>query len=517
MPIPAVFKACVSALPLQRMADFFTVLLGRSRWVQWMALAAAGVIAGLGQAPIDAWFMTVGAFGVLFYVYPFITSPRQAAFVVWSFGFGYFAFSLRWIIEPFLVDIARHGWMAPFALFLMGTGGALFWAMAAWIAARIAPRNAVVLALLLVAAEAMRALILTGFPWALIGHVWVPTHLAQLAAFGGPHLLSLVTMIAAFAVTWLLSRRYVLGVCVIAALCVLAFVVRPPDVQTAQPDQPLVRMVQPNAPQQQKWDPAFRDMFVNRMIALTGEGAVPDLVVWPETAMPYLLNYLDDDLQLLSDAARGAPLVFGVQRFDDQQRAYNSLAVLGAGGEIQSIYDKRHLVPFGEYIPGARLLGQVGMSGLARNLGTGFAAGSQDGPVLLDGIGAAVPLICYEGIFAEEINYAGARPRLLLLITNDAWFGQAAGPRQHLAQAQLRAIEQGLPMVRTANTGITAMIDPRGRIVASLPLGVHGAIDVALPQVAPPTPYSRFGEWPFFGLLVLLTFASYMGVRRDSD
>ncbi|MEL6841530.1 MAG: apolipoprotein N-acyltransferase, partial [Pseudomonadota bacterium] len=270
-------------------------------------------------------------------------------------------------------------------------------------------------------------------------------------------------------------------------------------------------------PQHQKWDPAFRDEFVRRMVTLTGEGDVPDLVVWPETAVPYLLNHIEDDMRLLSDAARGAPLVFGIQRFGENRDFYNALVVMGPGGQVQSIYDKRHLVPFGEYIPGARLLGRAGATGLARNLGTGFTPGAQPGPIILPGIGGAIPLICYEGIFAEEISDGGDRARLLLLITNDAWFGEAAGPYQHLAQARLRAIEQGLPMVRVANTGISAMIDPKGRIVESLPLGVDGALDVALPAALPPTPYVRWGEWPFAIVLFLLTLGHYILHRRNSD
>jgi apolipoprotein N-acyltransferase len=190
---------------------------------------------------------------------------------------------------------------------------------------------------------------------------------------------------------------------------------------------------------------------------------------------------------------------------------------MGPGGQVLSIYDKRHLVPFGEYMPGAQLLGRVGATGLARNLGIGFTPGTAPGPVELPGIGAALPLICYEGIFAEEITYGEARPRLLLLITNDAWFGQAAGPHQHLAQARLRAIEQGLPMVRVANTGISAMIDAKGRITAAIPLGAQGALDVPLPAALPATLYSRWGDNPLISMLISLTFAAYAVAKRDRD
>jgi apolipoprotein N-acyltransferase len=499
------------------MADLPALFAARSTWFRFVSLATLGILAGLGQAPTDLWFMTVLAFAAVFVVLPLAISPRQAAFHIWAFGFGYFAFSLRWIIEPFLVDIARHGWMAPFAIFLMATGAALFWAIAGWLSARFAPRNVVILAFSLVGAEVTRSLILTGFPWALIGHIWVPTHLAQLAAFGGPHLLSLVTVFAGLCIASFLGKNRIVALVGLGGLIALAFVLRPVPTPTSGADAPIVRLVQPNARQDQKWDAAYRDVFLNRMIRLTSEGSVPDLVVWPETAVPFLLDQIEDDLRIFSDAARGAPLVFGIQRRDDQRQYYNSLVVMGSGGVVQSVYDKRHLVPFGEYIPGGRLLGRLGVSGLAANLVGGFTPGATKGTVYLPGIGRAVALICYEGIFAEEINYDGDRPRLLLLITNDAWFGEAVGPLQHLAQARLRAIEQGLPMVRVANTGISAMIDAKGRVIASMPMGIDGAIDATLPRALPATLYSRAGDWPLLVVLVLLTLLVYRLHRRDTD
>jgi len=499
------------------MADRLAQFAARPTRVRLGLLALLGMLAGLGQAPFDLWPVTLLALAALFVIYPISQTPRQAALHVWAFGFGYFAFSLRWIIEPFLVDIARHGWMAPFALVLMGAGAALFWAAAAWVASRVAPGRAAILGLLIVGAEVLRSLVLTGFPWALLGHVWVKTWLAQVAALGGPHLLTLLTVLCGLAVALLVTRVRILGLVALGLVLALSIVLRPDPVLPPNEEAPIVRLVQPNAPQHQKWDPAFSDVFLSRLLRLSREGDVPDLVVWPETAIAYLLNHIEDDLSFLSDAARGAPLVFGIQRLDTEANAYNSLVVLGAGGDVQSIYDKRHLVPFGEYMPGARLLGEMGATGLARNLGIGFTPGALPGPVDLPGVGPAVPLICYEGIFAEEITYGETRPRLLLLITNDAWFGKAAGPHQHLAQAQLRAIEQGLPMVRVANTGISAMIDANGRIVAAIPLGVDGAIDVPLPPVLAATPYSHWGDGPVLALLFLLILGAYLMVRHYRD
>ncbi|WP_322893891.1 MULTISPECIES: apolipoprotein N-acyltransferase [unclassified Yoonia] len=487
------------------------------RWARFGALFGLGVVAGLGQAPLDLWPATLIGLAVFFVWQGRVISARAAAWRAWVFGLGYFAFTLRWIVEPFLVDAPRHGWMAPFAILLMASGAALFWAIAGWFAQRLAPRSQVALALFLVATEMTRSLILTGFPWALLGHIWVPTWMAQASALGGPHLLTLITVLAALGLARLWARDWLRGAVVLAVLALLAITLRPGPAPQLADDAPVVRMVQPNAPQHLKWDPAYRDAFVNTLVGLSGQGERPDLVVWPETAVPYLLNYIIDDLSQFDEAARGAPLVFGVQRQDERGWYYNSLVVMEQGGQITQTYDKQHLVPFGEYVPFGDLLGRIGIRGMAVQEGGGFAAGTTPGPVNIPGIGPAVPLICYEGIFAEEIITGPNRPRMLLLITNDGWFGQAAGPHQHLAQARLRAIEQRLPMVRVGNTGISAMIDAQGRILASLPLGVEGVLDAALPAVGDAPPYARLGDWPVGLVLLFGLLTGVLRRRRDSD
>lgn len=487
------------------------------RWARFGAFFGLGVVAALGQAPLDLWPATLIALAVLFVLHRQVISPRAAAWQAWFFGLGYFAFALRWIVEPFLVDAARHGWMAPFAIVLMAAGAALFWAVAAWFAQRLAPRSQIALGLFLVAVEMTRSLVLTGFPWALLGHIWVPTWMAQASGIGGPHLLSLITVLAAIGLSRLWLRDWSRGGVVLAVLALLAFTLRPDPAPQLPDDAPVVRLVQPNAAQHLKWDPVYRELFVNRLVELSGQGDRPDLIVWPETAVPYLLNFIIDDLSQLDAAARGAPLIFGVQRRDERGLFYNSMVLMEQGGVITATYDKQHLVPFGEYVPFGDLLARIGIRGMAVQEGGGFAAGTAPGPVDIPGIGLAVPLICYEGIFAEEIYTGPERPRMLLLITNDGWFGQAAGPHQHLAQARLRAIEQGLPMVRVANTGISAMIDAQGRITASLGLGMDAALDAPLPAVGPAPPYTLVGDWPVGGLLLAGLLVAVIRRRREYD
>ena len=449
------------------------------------------------------------------------TTGWRAAFVTgWALGVGYFALTMHWIVEPFLIDVARHGWMAPFALFFMAIGMALFWGAGLAIARAIAPRGVpllLALAAVWTAAEMLRSLVLTGLPWVVLGQIWIDTPLAQLAAMTGPHGLTLLALGLAATLAGIGWRVWLAAPVLALALAGGWLLLDPGPVAAPAPDAAVVRLVQPNAAQDEKWDPVMIGVFYNRLLSLTErpseDGSVPDLVVWPETAVPWLLEHSADILADVSEAAHGAPVVLGIQRRDDG-RYYNSLALVERGGVVTALYDKAHLVPFGEYIPFGEVLARFGIHGLAASEGGGYTAGTWPHVIGLPGIGTALPLICYEGIFAEEINAAPVRPRLLLLITNDAWFGQYAGPQQHAAQARLRAIEQGVPMVRVANTGISAMIDGRGRIVDSLALGVAGAIDVALPADLGPTPYSRFGEGPVAGLLLAMAAAAMLAGRR---
>ena len=452
-----------------------------------------GLAAGTGQAPWGLWFVTVAALAF------WLNRPkftRRAAFRDgWLFGAGYFAVSLHWIVSPFLVDIGSTGWMAPFALILMAGGAALFWAVASYVSR---PGSMVSAGLMIAGAEALRSYLFTGFPWALLGHIWIDTPLAQLAAFGGPHLLTLVTVMLGVACALLLQRQIWAVTPPLAA--VLGWVI----LSTGPvPDYtgPTVRLVQPNAAQADKWDPIKSQMFFERMIGFTQDGDPPDLVVWPETAIAYLLENAGDALDQVAEASRGAPTVLGVNRRDGA-RYYNASIVLERGAIISNTYDKAHIVPFGEYIPGGELIAKFGIGSFAASQGGAFTAGPGARVVDVTGIGNARILICYEGIFAHEIGTI-ERPRLLILITNDAWFGPAAGPRQHLAQARLRAIEQGLPMVRVANTGISAMIDGKGRITNQIGMGQAGYIDAALPPALAPTIYSKLDDLPALLLLLL--------------
>ena len=361
-------------------------------------------------------------------------------------------------------------------------------------------------------AEVARSLLFTGFPWALLGHVWIGTPIAQLAGFVGPFGLTAVTLAAATCLA--LAPRRPLAVIPLLGLPVLWLTLDPGPLPSAPEAGPLVRIVQPAVPQDEKWSAGAAAQFAD-LLALSAAEPPAALTVWPETALPWVIDLeATPDLAALADLP-GA-VATGVVRWQDE-RYFNSLAVFGAGGGLAARYDKWHLVPFGEYLPAGALLSRIGLRGLAEFLPGGFSTGTGPATVEIPGIGPASALICYEGIFAEEVNAVRTRPRLLLLVTNDAWFGTRAGPQQHFAQGRLRAIEQGVPMVRAANTGISGVIDGRGRVVASLGLGEKGALVAPLPPALAPPLYSRTGDWPAIVLLGVVALGAALTFRRFSD
>lgn len=473
-------------------------------WPAWGQVALALILGAAGSfshapfsfgpailAPLVTGFVLLHAAGTV----------RAALIRGWALGLGYFAFTLSWITEPFQVDAATTGWMAPFALVLLALLLGSFWALALGFA-RWAGGQAWALVFAWSGAELLRAYIFTGFPWAAPPQALIDGIAGQGLAWLGPHGM----MLALVAVAGLIgasASRLISGISALAAIAVIALPAStPPGPVTPY----TIRLVQPNAPQREKWDPEKIPVFVNRQIDYTADGPVPDLVLWPETALPYLAENAQPAFDVIAEAARGAPVVLGIQRRGGLDY-FNSLVMLDADGQVTQTYDKHHLVPFGEYMPAEWLFRRIEVGGLAARAEGGYTSGP--GPQLLDfgAMGTALPLICYEVVFAHNVGGAPERPAFLMQLTNDAWFGTRSGPQQHLAQARMRAIEQGLPMVRAANTGISAMIDPHGQVTASLPLNTAGYVDVVLPAPGAPTFYSRTGDTPW----VLLVLAGLVG------
>ncbi|MEM8569310.1 MAG: apolipoprotein N-acyltransferase [Pseudomonadota bacterium] len=487
---------------------------------------------GLAQAPVSLPLVYVAALPVLFWLHGQAENAWSGFKIGWCAGLGYFAVVLFWIVEPFLVDIETHGWMAPIALLSMVAGLALFWGAAFALAAALRPEpmaRVFVLASAWAFMEIARAHVFTGFPWGLLAYGWIGTPVAQALALVGPHGLDFLTMAGGLSLGLLRWRPSVVAIALFCGLAAFG------TWRLSQPVAPrtdgfTVRVVQPNATQDIKWDPVYTQIFYERLLTLTAAvpegGAAPDAVIWPETAVPFLLGErLDLQSEIATLAGPNTSVFLGIRRRETApelptgQVWFNSLAVLlSETGAAEHVYDKHHLVPFGEYIPYGNHLARWGWPWLTGLTGGGFEAGP--GPQVLtpSGIPPFLPLICYEAIFTNLATRPGDRPDWFVQVTNDAWFGNISGPYQHLAQAQARAIEYGIPLARSANTGISAIIDPYGRIEVELALGTAGYADAPLAAPLPPTLYSRLGNAPilFISITVFLLTLSkvYSGLVR---
>ncbi len=524
-----------------------TVELNRRRRIALALLL--GALSGLALPPWHFIPLLIPAFaGLLWLLDAAARSPRPlraAALTGWLFGVGHFAVGVHWIVEPFLVDVARHGWLAPFALVGMAGGLALFPAATALLTAVLSRRftlagiaRALAFAGLWVFWEWVRSWLFTGFPWNLAGYVWAATpEIMQAAAYAGIFGISLLTVVAAAMPAALAgpvsdpgSRRVL-----VAWLAVTLFTVALPaavwaggaarlksapgysaDNDTAMVPGVRLRIVQANIPQRQKWQPALRAGHLQRHVALSRQpsGRAPTHVIWPETAVPFFLAN-DSNVREFAAAAvpRDGALITGAPRRSAGSgpgRFWNAAHAITSNGEIVASYDKAHLVPFGEYVP---LRGILPIDKLVPGQGD-FTAGAGRQTLAVPGLPPVSPLICYEAIFPGAVVRSDERPGWLLNLTNDAWFGTSAGPQQHFAIAAARAVEEGLPMVRAANTGISAVIDPYGREVVSLELGVEGIIDSGLPNALPPTLYARWGN-AVPGALLLIVVALIAVLRHS--
>ncbi|ASP20567.1 apolipoprotein N-acyltransferase [Antarctobacter heliothermus] len=516
-------------MPDSPAADRLSATGGRlPGWARLPMAVAVGVIIGLGQPPYDLWYLAFPGYVAAIWLFLVTARGTPSAGTGWAVGLGYFGFSMSWIIEPFLVDAATTGWMAPFALIGLAGGLALFWGLAFWFAGR-ARYPALTLVLTWSAVELARAYVFTGFPWALVSYFWLPVPVIQWVSVFGPHGLTVATLAVAALLASALRpgparfRTAVAGV-VLFGLMFGGGMVLTPGAQDLD-GRPVVRLVQPNAAQHEKWDPDMIPVFMERKLLYTATAPEPgrlspDLIIWPETSVPNLLHRAGPVLDQITQAAGDAQVVLGVQRAD-QAGYYNSMLVLAPEGGVNALYDKHHLVPFGEYMPAAAVFARWNIAGLAARAEGGYSGGPGPQVVDLGPLGAALPLICYEAVFPQDVNGAPLRPDMLIQITNDAWFGTWSGPYQHLAQARIRAIEQGLPMLRSANTGVSAVIDGAGRVLDALPLGVAGYLDAPLPPPLRHTLYSRSGDLPvglalFFAIVLVWGAARRIG-RTESD
>ena len=526
----------------------------------------AGLISALGFEPVGFWPLTVFAFAALLWLVERAPRLRSALARGWWFGFGQFVLGLNWIATAFTYQAAMPAWLGWVAVVLLSLYLAVYPAAAAGLAwrwslfplpsgerdsaasaargkgttdrrttARI--HNRLVLVLLLAAAwivtEYLRAVVFTGFAWNPVGVALLDSGLAAPAIWIGTYGVSglLVLFAGAFflAVRGGVERRPAAILLLAAFASAGAAWLFAPTIDSPYKPGPAVRIVQPNIGQEQKWSPEFAARNMARLGELSRtDRPGPRLLIWPEAAVTEplqdgrrLLGYQHEVLairrQVQSMLAPGDLLLTGgiTVGSDDgmsASRATNSVFAMTAGGRILGRYDKAHLVPYGEYLPMRPILSALGLSRLAPG-DLDFDPGPGAQTLDIPGIGPVGFQLCYEIIFSGEVVDPARRPGFIFNPSNDAWFG-AWGPPQHLAQARLRALEEGLPVLRATPTGISAIIDARGRLLRSIPHGEMGVIDDYLPVAEYPTLFASFGNALPFAFALVLVIAAIIARRR---
>ena len=464
----------------------------------------------------------------------------------WWWGFGYFTAGLYWLGSAFLVAPAEYAWALPLgvvglpAVLGIYTGLAFAVARALWVpgAGRI-----VVLALALLGCEWLRGVLFTGFPWNDLGMtLGTDLVLAQVASVVGLHGLTALTVLIFAAPATLADRpdgRRSLAPTILACAAFLALAgfgaLRLETGHVGTVPGVKLRIMQPDVFGDAAFSYDNRKTLLATYLALSDRatsqdtGGLADVthLIWPESPFPFILARDPDALDAIAAALpKDGVLITGAARVEGSQgdpadplRYFNSIQVVGKDGSVGATYDKVHLVPFGEYVPYESLLGRLGISQFVPLPG-GFTPGGRPHLLHVPGLPPIVPVVCYEASFTGEILPPGDEDLgagAILNVSDDGWFGQTAGPYQHLAQARLRAIEQGLPLLRAANTGISAIIDPYGRILQELPLGRAAVIDGFLPKSVAPTIFAEYNQtiqWVTLGLLLTVIFLMRYGVGR---
>jgi apolipoprotein N-acyltransferase len=511
-------------------------------WKRAAIALVAGALSSLAMAPFNAWPVLFLTFPVMVWLIDgagagSLRGIPAAAMAGWWFGLGYFVPGLYWIGDAFLVDASTFAWLMPFAVLGLPAYLALFTAFGFALARLVWTRDAsrvIALAASLTIAEWLRGHVLTGFPWNSFGYALTePLALAQTASLIGLWGLTFLA-VAIFASPAVLidgssrgRRPWIAPAMALVLLVAMGIFggVRLSLRPTTTVAKVKLRIMQPNLQQDVRFNYAAKAEVMQKYLTLSDRASGPrstgvrdaSILIWPESAFPFFLTREADAMAQIADLLpKGTVLITGSVRAPDLPpgtritRAYNSIYVIDHDGSVLSVYDKLHLVPFGEYLPFQDWMEKLGFVQLTKVQG-GFIAGTRRRTMEIPNAPRALPLICYEAIFPGNVASSDDRPGWIVNLTNDGWFGISTGPYQHLQQARLRAIEEGLPVVRAANTGISAVIDPLGRIVARLGLGIEGVLDSGLPSAIAPTIYARNGDIP---AAIIVAAALLFVIRR---
>jgi len=485
-------------------------------WQARMLAFALGAVAVFAMPPTYQIYLLIPAFSGFLWLSADATSRWRAFAVGWWFGAGFFAAGLYWISFALLVDAEKFAWLVPFAIFGFAFGLGLFCAITA-LAVRMVPGSLTARALVLAGVWALlewvRAWLFTGLPWNPVGSVWaVSDATIQAASLAGVFGQSLLTVLAAASVGVVADDfphmkkgpRWLSGLAFLGLIAMWGWGNnRLADASDATVPDVRLRLVQPNISQADKWKLELREQNMLAQIELGLEPPLagerpPTHVIWAETSAPFFLGNHDAWRRLVGRATPpggltilGAPRAIQPPAPGKNIEVANSMLVLDEQGFVTATFDKFHLVPFGEYVPFSDWLP---LDKITQGQGA-FTPGPGPTTLRLKGLPPVSPLICYEIIFPHEVADSRDRPQWLLNLTNDAWYGKTAGPHQHFVNARLRAVEEGLPTVRVAFTGISGIVDGYGRVMRRLSLGEKGFVDGDLPKALEGLgPYARFGN-----------------------
>jgi apolipoprotein N-acyltransferase len=506
----------------------------------------AGLVGVLALPPFGFPAALFVSFTLLVWLLDGATAVPEAGFlrrlapafrIGWFFGFGYFVGGLWWLGNALLVEADDYAWALPLAMLGLPAFLALYYGLAAAMARLLwsdGMGRVAALAFAFGVCEWLRGTLLTGFPWNAVGYGAMPVPLLMQSS--GVLGIAAVNALAVFvfaAPALIGTRRGRVPGLTLATLFFAAHagygyyalhVVPAPENEAA-----VVRLIQPVIDQAMKLDDSARAEIFERHLKLSAEkpadgGRRPDIIVWPETSIPFILTDNPDALVRIADVLEDDQvLIAGAVRTESAgsgkaPRYYNSIYVIDGKGQIVAAADKVHLVPFGEYMPFEDLFESLGIAAVAAMPG-GFSAAREHQLLTVSGR-SFYPLICYEAIFPSEINASAGQAAALLNVTNDAWFGDTPGPYQHFLQARLRAVERGLPLIRAANNGISAVVDNKGAIVTGLSYDTSGFVDATLPGRVEDVDRVKRQNWSFLITLAVLLVAggiSRIGFRNRTN
>ncbi|SCA55601.1 Apolipoprotein N-acyltransferase [Candidatus Terasakiella magnetica] len=505
--------------------------MDKAKWKRRLFLILLGLCVVAALPPFHIWPLAFVGLSGLFLYLDKTETKKQAFFTGWLFGAGFFGGGLYWLTNAFFVHADKHGWLVPIAVPALAAAMGLFIGLTCvlsvilWREHRAQSQvygRLILFALAWTVLEWVRSWIFTGFPWNLMGTIWAfSDEMIQPAAYMGAYGLSLFTVLAAVLPVgfFYVEKRKKMGAAFLVGLIPIVMFtlgyVRLSDAVVETYDGVLLRLVQPNIAQADKWKKDLKIQNFQKLLDLSAarkEGAAsPTHVIWPETAVTFPLNRDERVRRAVGSVApTGGAVITGTprmtQRGETPFQVWNSLMVVNEVGQVVANYDKSHLVPFGEYIPFRKILPLQKLTAG----GVDFSAGPGPQTIKVGGLPSFSPLICYEIIFPGAVKDEENRPQWLLNVTNDGWYGNSPGPYQHLISARMRSVEEGLPLVRSANTGITVVTDGFGRIRHQIAYGNEGFIDVELPKPLVKAPMAA--TWQ--GLVNICLLLVYMMIAQ---